>query len=319
MARPEPESVRRIACVGAGLMGGGWAAHFLARGFEVVAQDPEPKAWDGTRRLIDRAWPLLEELGLAEGASPDRVRFTASVAEAVADAEFVQESAPERLALKVKLLAEIDRAARPEAVVASSTSGFVMSDMYGECARPGRMVVGHPFNPPHLMPLVEVGGGRKSDPGAVDWACRFYERAGMYVVKMDVEVPGFVANRMQQALWHEALHMLAAGEATVEQIDAAIAQGPGLRWAMMGHFMLVHLAGGEGGVRHSLAHFGGGVEHAWSRLAPPEMTEALKARIIEGCERLARGRSYADLVRQRDARLLAIRKALSAAGPPFGS
>ncbi|MFO0998199.1 MAG: 3-hydroxyacyl-CoA dehydrogenase NAD-binding domain-containing protein [Alphaproteobacteria bacterium] len=316
MARPSPQSVRRIACIGSGLMGGGWAVHFLAHGYDVIVQDPDPGAEAKFHRLLGRAWPALKALGVARGAPPKRVKFTTSVAEAVKDADFIQESAPERVPLKIKLLAEIDRLARPDVVISSSTSGFVISSIYGKCKRPQRVVVGHPFNPPYLMPLVEVGGGPKTSKDAIDWACRFYERTNMYALKMAVEVPGFIANRLQQALWYEALHMLADGQATVEQLDAALCEGPGLRWAMMGHFMLLHLAGGEGGIDHALEHFGSASnEEGYVHGTKPRMTPKLIEEIRRGVKGLVGRRSYGDLVRWRDMNLAGFRKVLEANKP----
>ncbi len=312
MARPEPQNVRRLACIGAGLMGGGWVVHFLAQGLEVHAQDPDPGAGEKLKRLLERAWPRMVDLGLAKGASPDRWKITTKVAEACEGAEFVQESAPERVDLKTKLLAEIDRATDPDIVISSSTSGFVMSAMHGECVRPQRLVVGHPFNPPYLMPLVEVVGGSKTEAWAVDWACKFYDHFGHYAIKMDVEVPGFIANRLQQAIWHEALHMIVNGQATVEQIDAAQRQGPGLRWAMMGQFVLMHLAGGEGGIDHAMDHFGGPPESKYAYLKPPPMTPDLDRKIREGTKKIVGKKSYAELVRDRDKLLVAFRKAIAA-------
>ena len=211
-----PEDVRRVACVGAGVIGGGWAAHFLARGYDVTAWDPAPDAEARLRRLVAAAWPALEQLGLAEGASQDRLTVTASLEEAVAGAEFVQESAPEKLELKRDLLARLDATAPAGTVIASSTSGYPMTDMQAGTPGAARLVVGHPFNPPYLIPLVEVVGGELTAPVAVEWASRFYEVAGKSVITMDREVPGFIANRLQEALWREALHMVANGEATVQ-------------------------------------------------------------------------------------------------------
>jgi carnitine 3-dehydrogenase len=242
--RPEADRVRRVACIGAGVIGGGWAAHFLARGYDVVAWDPAPDGARRLRELVATAWPALTELGLAPGAAPERLSCAATLEAALAGAEFVQESAPERLDLKRVLLIEIDRATPPEVVIGSSTSGFAMSDMQPDTAGAARMVVGHPFNPPYLIPLVEVVGGARSDPAAVAWAVAFYRAAGKYALAMARELPGFIANRLQDAMWREALHMVAAGEATVGQIDAAIREGPGLRWPIMGPCLTFHLAGG---------------------------------------------------------------------------
>ncbi|MGW8487738.1 3-hydroxyacyl-CoA dehydrogenase NAD-binding domain-containing protein [Streptomyces sp. NPDC055886] len=295
-----PEDVRRVACVGAGVIGGGWAAHFLARGYDVTAWDPAPDAAVRLRRLIAAAWPALEQLGLADGASQDRLTVTATLEEAVAEAQFVQESAPEKLDLKRDLLARLDAAAPAGTVIASSTSGYPMTDMQTEAADPGRLVVGHPFNPPYLIPLVEVVGGERTAPAAVDWASRFYAVAGKSVITMDREVPGFIANRLQEALWREALHMVASGEATVAEIDASITEGPGLRWAVMGPMLTFALAGGEGGMAHMLDHFGPSLKSPWTRLEAPELDRDLYDAVVAGCEEAADGRSIADLVAERD-------------------
>ena len=310
-ARPDPDEVRRIACIGAGVIGGGWAAHFVARGYEVVAWDPAPDAEAKLRDLVATAWPALEALGLAADASPDRLSFARSLEAAVAGAEFVQESAPERLDLKREILAVIDRAAPAEVVIASSTSGFAMTEMQPEAPGAARMVVGHPFNPPYLIPLVEVVGGMRTDPGAIAWAAAFYRTAGKYALQLERELPGFIANRLQDAMWREALHMVGAGEATVEQIDAAIREGPGLRWPIMGPCLTFHLAGGVGGMAHMLDHFGPALQEPWTRLEAPPLTQELRDRMVEGCEREAAGRTVAELVRERDAKLVAILKALA--------
>ncbi|MDX3374391.1 3-hydroxyacyl-CoA dehydrogenase NAD-binding domain-containing protein [Streptomyces sp. ME02-6991-2A] len=295
-----PEDVRRVACVGAGVIGGGWAAHFLARGYDVTAWDPAPDAEARLRRLVAAAWPALEQLGLAEGASQDRLTVAGSLEEAVAGAEFVQESAPEKLELKRDLLARLDAAAPAGTVIASSTSGYPMTDMQTGTPGAARLVVGHPFNPPYLIPLVEVVGGELTAPAAVEWASRFYKVAGKSVITMDREVPGFIANRLQEALWREALHMVANGEATVREIDASITEGPGLRWAVMGPMLTFALAGGEGGMAHMLDHFGPSLKSPWTRLEAPELDRALYEAVVAGCDEAAAGRTIADLAAERD-------------------
>ena len=295
------------------MIGAGWAAHFLARGYDVVAFDPAEDGEARLRELVETAWPALAALGLAAGASRERLSFAATLEDALADAEFVQESAPERLELKRELLAALDRAAPPEVVIGSSTSGFAMTDMQPDAPGAARMVVGHPFNPPYLIPLVEVVGGARSDPAAVAWAVAFYRAAGKYALAMEHELPGFIANRLQDALWREALHMVAAGEATVGQIDAAIREGPGLRWPIMGPCLTFHLAGGPGGMAHMLDHFGPALEEPWTRLAAPPLTRELRDRMVAGCAQEAAGRSIAELIRERDAKLVAILKALGRA------
>jgi carnitine 3-dehydrogenase len=232
-----------------------------------------------------------------------------TLAEAVEGTDFVQESAPEDLELKRKLLADIDAATAEHVVVASSTSGYPMTDMATAAEHPGRLVVGHPFNPPYLIPLVEVVGGEATDADAVAWASAFYTAAGKSVITMDREVPGFIANRLQEALWREALHMVDAGEATVEQIDRSITDGPGLRWPFQGPMLTFHLAGGQGGMAHMLDHFGPSLLSPWTRLDAPELTPALRDAVVDGCEDEADGRTVDDLVAERDRQVVALLRA----------
>ena len=311
---PAPEAVRRVGLVGTGVIGSGWALHFLRRGFDVVAFDPGRDAAQRLTATIERHWPTMERLGLASGASRKRLRVAASLEDAIADAEVVQESTPEDRDAKVALFARMDAAAAPDVPLLSSTSGFAMSALQAGCAHPERTVVGHPFNPPYLIPLVEVVGGARTDPAYVDWAAAFYSAAGKYVLRMEHELPGFIGNRLQEAMWREALHMVAAGEATVEQIDAAIMHGPGLRWATMGPCLTFHLAGGAGGMAHTLEHFGPALHEPWTRVAAPALTDELRRRMIDGCADAADGDGIADLERRRDNCLIAILEALAGVG-----
>jgi carnitine 3-dehydrogenase len=302
--RPAPDDVRTIAVIGTGVIGGGWAAHFLRMGYDVVAWDPGPDAEARLSLLVDTAWPALERLGLREGAGRDRLTFAGSLGEALASADFVQESSPENLPAKVALLAEIDAALPPEIVVGSSTSGFGMTAMAVACATKGRFVVGHPFNPPYLIPLVEVVGGVETYSDTVSWAEKFYTGAGKVCLTMEHEVSGFVGNRLQEALWREALHMIDSGQATVQQIDDSIVHGPGLRWALMGPILTFHLAGGQGGMAHMLDHFAPALLEPWTRLEAPPLTPQLRDRVVEGAVEEAGGQTVADLERRRDAFLV---------------
>lgn len=308
-----PGDVKTVLCAGTGVIGGGWVAHFLARGYDVVAWDPGPDAEAKLRRLVDAAWPALTSLGLAPGASRDRLVFEPSLEIACAGADFVQESAPEDLSLKRRLLADLDRHTPAGVVIGSSTSGFSMTDMAVSAATPCRLVVGHPFNPPYLIPLVEVVGGQETKPDVVAWASEFYTLAGKSVITMDAEVPGFIANRLQEALWREALHMVAAGEATVEQIDRSITEGPGLRWAIHGPCLTFHLAGGQGGMAHMLDHFGPALLEPWTRLVAPELTDELRGAMVAGCDTEAGSRTVDDLIAERDRGVIAILRALGRA------
>jgi carnitine 3-dehydrogenase len=300
-------------CAGTGVIGGGWVAHFLARGYDVVAWDPAPGAEDRLRHLVDAAWPAVTELGLADGADRSRLRFEPDLAKACASADVVQESAPEDLELKRRLLADIDAVTPADVVISSSTSGFSMSEMQTACSSPGRTVVGHPFNPPYLIPLVEVVGGERTDADVVGWTSAFFRHAGKSVITMEREVPGFIANRLQEALWREALHMVAAGEATVEQIDLSITDGPGLRWPVHGPMLTFHLAGGQGGMAHMLDHFGPSLLSPWTRLEAAELTSQLRDAVVEGCDREAAGRTVDELVAERDRGVIAVLRALGRA------
>ncbi len=300
-SRPDPAAVRTVTCAGTGVIGGGWVAYFLAKGYDVVAWDPAPGAEERLGHLVDAAWPALTEIGLRDGASRDRIRYEPDLGKAVAETEFVQESAPEDLELKRRLLAEIDDVTPEHVVISSSTSGYPMTDMQVKCAHPERTVVGHPFNPPYLIPLVEVVGGEQTDPAAVAWASEFFTAAGKSVITMDREVPGFIANRLQEALWREALHMVAAGEATVEQIDQSITDGPGLRWPVQGPMLTFHLAGGQGGMAHMLDHFGPSLKSPWTRLQARRAHDGAARRCGRGLR--ARGGRSLDRRPGRRARL----------------
>jgi carnitine 3-dehydrogenase len=295
-----PQDVRSVAVVGAGVIGGGWAAHFLRMGYNVSAWDPGPDAAERLTALVAAAWPTLERLGLRPGASPERLRFAADMADAVTGAGFVQESAPEDLAAKVALLAELDAVTPADVVISSSTSGFAMSDMVARAANPGRFVVGHPFNPPYLIPLVEIVGGKDTAPETVAWAEKFYAHAGKVCLTMDREVPGFVGNRLQEALWREALHMVESGQATVQQIDDSITYGPGLRWALMGPMLTFHLAGGRGGMAHMLDHFGPALLEPWTRLTAPALTQRLRDLVVAGVDQAVGDTTIGELERRRD-------------------
>ncbi|MEP9353495.1 3-hydroxyacyl-CoA dehydrogenase NAD-binding domain-containing protein [Xanthobacter sp. KR7-65] len=296
--------IRRVAVIGAGTIGASWAALFLSRGLDVVVSDPAPGAAEATQLLIDAAWPVLKELGGEAWIEPKAWHFEPDPVKAVAGADFVQENAPERYELKQKLFPAIDAVLPPEVVIASSSSGLLVSRIAEGCRHPERCIIGHPFNPPHLIPLVEVVGGEKASRAAIATAMGFYRSLGKYPIEIRKEVPGHVANRLQAALWREAIHLVAEGVASVADIDAAVAQGPGLRWALMGQHLIFHLGGGAGGMEHFLHHLLPAVESWWDDLGTPAMTPELQAALVEGVKAEAAGRSMADLAAKRD-RLLA--------------
>lgn len=301
----------RVAVIGTGVIGAGWACHFLRMGLDVVAWDPAP---DSSKRLADfvrMVWPTIEGIGLRPGASADRLVCASSPEEAVASADFVQESSTEDLAAKVALFERLDAAVPAPTIIASSTSGLKMTDIQARCQNPERTVVGHPYNPPYLLPLVEVVAGRNTSSEALESAVAFYEAVEKRPLVVRSETPGFVANRLQEAVWREMLHMIAAGEATVEEADAAMVDGPGLRWAVMGPAMTFHIGGGQGGMGAMLDHFAHVFEEPWTRLGAPPMSDKLRAELIDGCLREAAGRSYEELVRMRDLTIAAVLQARS--------
>ena len=304
----DPSAVRRVTCLGAGPIGGGWAAWYLSRGYDVVSYLHDPSEVDALNRLLDTAWPSLEQIGLADGASRDRLTCTSNLDEAVADTHFIQESIPEVLELKQGLYAQLGELADPAVVIASSTSGLSMTDIQARCSTPERTVVAHPFNPPYLLPLVEMIGGEKTSPETVEWTRAFYQAAGKSPLVMNREIPGFIATRLQEAIWREALHMINAGEATVEQIDQAVINGPGPRWALMGPCEIFHVGGGEGGMAYCLDQFGPALKLPWTRLEAPELTDELRNKMVNGCEEMCEGEDFASLSRKMNEGLVEIAK-----------
>ena len=297
----QQSSIRRVAVVGTGTIGMSWTATFLARGIEVRASDPAPGAEARLRHFIDAAWPALARLGPVVATPPQHLLiFCADAETAVADADFVQESAPEREAIKQALLARLDAALPPETVIASSSSGLLVSRLVASCRHPERVVIGHPFNPPHLIPLVEVVGGARTAPAAIERAMEFYSSIGKRPIHIRREVAGHVANRLQAALWREAVHLLAGGVASVADIDAAISEGPGLRWALMGPHLTFHLAGGSGGIAHFLEQLGPPLESWWDDLGSPRLTPEICQVLAAGVIAEAGGRDIAALAAERD-------------------
>jgi carnitine 3-dehydrogenase len=312
----EPMSVlpmRSVAVVGTGVIGASWAAYFLAHGLAVRATDPAPGARERLAAAVARHWPTLEEAGLAPGAAPQRLTFHDSLEDALDGAQFVQENGPERLDLKQALVARIDAALPADVVIASSSSGLLISDVQTACVHPQRVVIGHPFNPPHLVPLVEVVGGRLTSAATIERALAFYRAIGKRPINPRKEIPGHIANRLQAALWREAFHLVATGAASVSDIDDAIAYGPGLRWAVMGPFANLDLSGGEGGMRHLLEHLGGPIESWWADLGTPALDESVMQQVIDGTAAALAGRSPGDLAAQRDALILALLRMKAAA------
>jgi carnitine 3-dehydrogenase len=305
-------AISTVAVVGTGVIGASWAAHFLANGLDVVATDPAPGAEERLRTDVAAHWPVLQPVA---GASPDRLTFTPDPAAAAAESDFVQENGPEREDVKHALYAALDEAARPDVVLASSSSGMLPTVIARGCPRhPERVVIGHPFNPPHLIPLVEVVPGEKTGEEAVERALAFYTAVGKKPIRLRQELPGHVANRLQAALWQEAYSLVDRGVATVADIDTAIAHGPGLRWAVLGPFLNQHLSGGPGGIAHILEHLGPPTEAWWRDLGQVTLTPELNAKLVSGVEDELAGVDPAELVARRDAVLTALLAAKARTG-----
>lgn len=287
--------IRRIAIVGTGVIGASWAAQYLARGFDVVATDPAPNAEANMRKYVDDAWAVLTSIGLSPGASRDRLEFTSDMKKALANADFVQENGPERVDFKIKLYTDMDAVTPPDSLIASSSSTLTMSVVQSKCVHPERCVIGHPFNPPHVIPLVEVVGGAKTSPAAIQKALAFYKSIGKRAILLHKEVPGHVANRLQSALYREVLYLIEQGVLSVADADDAVSWGPGLRWGVMGPSLQFHLGGGAGGIQHFIEHLLPAMEPLWKVLGTPGLTPEFKQRLAAGTLEEAGGRSVADL------------------------
>jgi 3-hydroxyacyl-CoA dehydrogenase len=296
--------ISRIAIVGTGLIGSSWAAQYLARGFDVIATNPDSKAESKIRKNIDAAWKALTIIGLSPGATRDRLTFNSNMKEALSNADFVQENGPESPDFKIKLFAEIDDATPSESIIASSSSGITMSVIQSGCKHPERCVIGHPFNPPHMIPLVEVVGGNKTSPEAIQQAIAFYASIGKKPIYLRKEFPGHAANRLQAALYREVLYLIEQGMLSVEDADAAVSWGPGLRWGLMGPNMLWHIGGGEGGIQQFMEKFMDPLATLMKSLGDPEVTTELKQTIIGGVMQEAGNRSVKQLAQEENEKLL---------------
>jgi len=306
---PNNKPIRRIAIVGTGVIGASWAAEYLAHGFDVVATDPAPNAETNLRKYIDSAWPALTAMGLSPKASRDRLSFTLDMKTAVSGADLVQENGPERPDFKIKLFADIDAATPVDSIIASSSSGITVSVMQSACKHPERCVIGHPFNPPHMIPLVEVVGGEKTSAETVERAIEFYASIGKKPIHLRKEVVGHVANRLQAALYREVVNLIHLGVLDVADADTAVSWGPGLRWGVMGPNMLFHLGGGAGGIQHFMDHLSGPLASWWKDLGSfSEWPDGSKQAVIEGVLQEADGRTLDQLAEARDEVLLGLRQ-----------
>jgi len=299
--------IRRVAIIGTGVIGASWTALFLAKGLDVIATDIAPDAETSLRRFVKAAWPALERLGLAPGASQSNLTFTHDMAAAVKSADLVQENGPERIDFKKKLYQQLDELLPADVIIASSSSGLTMSEIQSACRlHPERCVIGHPFNPPHLVPLVEIVGGAKTSEATIERAAEFYTGLEKQAVRLRKEVPGHVANRLQAALAREVYYLVAEGVVSAADVDTALCWGPGLRWGIMGNMMLNHLGGGQGGIEHFFQQFAGPMTAWWKVLGQPVLTPELQKKLIDSVHAEVGSRSIAELEAQRDEVLLGL-------------
>src|SRR5260221_12635103 len=303
----DTKPIRRIAIIGTGVIGASWTALFLAKGLQVVATDVAPNAEAALRNFVESAWPALERFGLAPGASQSKLTFNSDLAVAVRGADLVQENGPERIDFKKKLYGQLDQLLPPDVIIASSSSGLTMSEIQsGAASHPERCVIAHPFNPPHLIPLVEIVGGAKTSEATIRRAAEFYTSIGQRTVRLNKEMPGHVANRLQAALSREVYHLVAEGVVSAADVDTALSWGPGLRWGVMGGMMLNHLAGGPGGIEHFFQQFTGPMIACWKTLGSPVLTPEVQKILIDSVHAEAGSRSIAELEAERDEVLLGL-------------
>ena len=303
----DTKPIRRIAIVGTGVIGASWTALFLAKGLQVVATDIAPNAEASLRKFVETAWPALKRLGLSPGASQSSLKFTAALAQAVAEADLVQENGPERIDFKQKLYGQLDELLPPDVIIASSSSGLKMSEIQsGAASHPERCVIAHPFNPPHLIPLVEIVGGAKTSEATIRRAAEFYTSIGQRTVRLNKEMPGHVANRLQAALAREVYYLVADGVVSAADVDTALCWGPGLRWGVMGNMMLNHLGGGPGGIEHFFQQFTGPMAAWWKTLGSPVLTPEVQKKLIDSVHAEVGSRSIDELAAERDEILLGL-------------
>ncbi|PFH10253.1 3-hydroxyacyl-CoA dehydrogenase [Collimonas sp. PA-H2] len=301
------KTIQRVAIIGSGTIGASWAALFLARGLHVTATDIAPDAEAKLRQYIDQAWPALKRIGMVDGADQNKLRFTADLADAVSGADLVQENGPERLDFKIALYEQLDSLLPADTLIVSSSSGLTMSAIQTGCKlHPERCVIGHPFNPPHLIPLVEIVGGKLTSEATIERVTAFYDGLGKRTVRLHKEMPGHVANRLAAALFREIVYLVSEGVLSVADADTAVCWGPGLRWGVMGPSLLYHLGGGEGGIEHFFDQFSGPMQAWWKVLGNPVITPEIRKQMIDGVKAEADGRSLDELAGQRDEALLSL-------------
>jgi carnitine 3-dehydrogenase len=300
-------TIKTVGIAGTGLIGAGWGARLLFRGYDVIAYDVSDAAEDKLKAQIKTAWPSLQAL-LGKPKKKGKLTFTTDLKKMAVTSDFIHEAAPEREDLKIKLFRDIDAAARPDVIIASSSSGFLPTSLQSQCRNPERVIIGHPFNPVYLLPLVEIVPGEKTSVAALDRASDYFEAIGMQVLRLKREIMGYVCDRLQEALWREALHILDKDIASTGDIDDSIVYSAGMRWAFMGSFLTYHVAGGPGGMRDFIKQFDPTLELDWTDLKFPKWNAALEQRLVDGCEVQAAGRKVSEIEAKRNAILVDMMK-----------
>ncbi len=304
MRGTDKKQVKLIGIIGAGTIGASWAAYFLSQNFRVIVTDPGDKNKNDLLSFIEKAWESFKVLGNKSDIPYANLTFTEKIGKEYESVDFVQECVSEDLDIKHKLIKELELFIKPVVVIASSTSSLLCSDIQAKAKYPARIIVGHPYNPPHLIPLVEVIGGNNTSETVIEWSLHFYTLIGKKPIRANKERTGHIANRLTAALYQEAVYLVEEGIASVEDVDKAIKYGPGLRWSVMGPHMLYHLASGNGGYRQYLEHLGQAQENRWADLGKVKLTSQLVQKLVDGVNDEARGKTISELIKERDSALL---------------
>ena len=300
--------IKKIAVIGTGVIGTGWIIRCLAHNKKVIAFDKDLKLEKKLLIEIKRAWPFVKKLFNKKKLNLKNFKYVTSIEEAVTDADFIQECATENYKIKTNLMNNISKLAKLNAIISSSSSGLLPTRIYSKCKNPARAIIGHPFNPVYLCPGVEIVAGKKTKKNFLNKANKFYKSISMNPIMVKKELPGYLADRLQEALWREALHIINEGYATTKDLDRSIEDGPGLRWSLMGTFLTFHLAGGKEGMKHMLKQFGPALKLPWTKLKAPKLSNKLSSRVIKGTKQQAKGKSVAMISNIRDEYLVNLQK-----------
>ena len=300
--------IKKIAVSGTGVIGSGWIVRFLAHNKKVIAYDKDIRLKKKIIKEIKRTWPYVRKLFNKKKLKLKNFKYVTSIQEALKEADFVQECAPENYKLKTKLMDIIGKYSKPNVIISSSSSGLLPSRIYSKCKNPSRTIIAHPFNPVYMLPGVEIVPGKRTKKNFLKNAYKFYKSVSMNPIMIKKELPGYLSDRLQEALWREALHIVNEGYASTKELDRAIEDGPGMRWSLMGTFLTFHLAGGNAGMKHMLEQFGPALKLPWTKLKAPRLSNKLSNRVIAGTKKQARGKSVAEISKIRDEYLLNLQK-----------